>query len=408
MDLSSLDLDAVTVHQQRRLAPDVSIPLDWAQETDVVKFFLPLVGALHGLSARDLNLKFRAERLEISRRGTGGQLLVAGTLGGRCDPSECEWQVLGSELVISLRKSAQREWLHSLLLDEALPGPTGGVVAPSSSAPALAAAAAPATAPASAPMPPPAAPTKRAPAQMPQRLVPGKADAAAAERKGALADKYHQWDRFDDMSALAQVENAGLDPDAPTMTLRSSPGKDGSPNVAGLQCTEYVKDQEEIALDEELGQKRTDLQRSFNQTARRAMELKEHGNKLLGQRRTAEALEAYLEGEQSLELITGHAAILLSAQLRELTGTLRRDLQNNGAQAALTLREWDEAIRLSSEVLALETAQPKALYRRAAARVGRAAPGDTELARADLRALLRVQPHNSAAQKLLDGLGHLV
>ena len=59
-------------------------------------------------------------------------------------------------------------------------------------------------------------------------------------------------------------------------------------------------------------------------------------------------------------------------------------------------------------MLALETAQPKALYRRAAARVGRAAPGDTELARADLRALLRVQPHNSAAQKLLDGLGHLV
>ena len=399
MDLSSLDLDAVTVHQQRRLAPDVSIPLDWAQETDVVKFFLPLVGALHGLSARDLNLNFRAERLEISRRGTGGQLLVAGTLGGRCDPSECEWQVLGSELVISLRKSAQREWLHSLLLDEALPGPTGGVVAPTA-------------APTAANMPPPAAPTKRAPAAapapMPQRLVPGKADAAAAERKGALADKYHEWDRFDDMSALAQVENAGLDPDAPTMTLRSSPGKDGSPNVAGLQCTEYVKDKEEIALDEELGQKRTDLQRSFNQTARRAMELKEHGNKLLGQRRTAEALEAYLEGEQSLELITGHAAILLSAQLRELTGTLRRDLQNNGAQAALTLREWDEAIRLSSEVLALETAQPKALYRRAAARVGRAAPGDAELARADLRALLRVQPHNSAAQKLLDGLGHLV
>jgi phosphomannomutase/phosphoglucomutase len=32
---------------------------------------------------------------------------------------------------------------------------------------------------------------------------------------------------------------------------------------------------------QELGQKRTDLQRSFNQTARRAMELKEHGNKLL-------------------------------------------------------------------------------------------------------------------------------
>ena len=78
----------------------------------------------------------------------------------------------------------------------------------------------------------------------------------------------------------------------------------------------------------------------------------------------------------------------------------RKDLMSRNLAACLLFGSIPE--------LALETAQPKALYRRAAARVGRAAPGDTELARADLRALLRVQPHNSAAQKLLDGLGHLV
>lgn len=56
------------------------------------------------------------------------------------------------------------------------------------------------------------------------------------------------------------VENEGLNPEEPTMTLRSSPGESGKPGVAGLQCTTYVKDKEEIALDEELGAKREALQ----------------------------------------------------------------------------------------------------------------------------------------------------
>jgi len=117
MDLSSLDLDAVTVHQPRMPATDIAIALDWAQETDQVKFFLPLVGVLHGLRARDLDLKIRASRIEITRRGTNGKVLAAGTLGGKVDPSECEWEVAKEELVVSLRKTAQREWAHALQLD---------------------------------------------------------------------------------------------------------------------------------------------------------------------------------------------------------------------------------------------------------------------------------------------------
>ena len=46
-------------------------------------------------------------------------------------------------------------------------------------------------------------------------------------------------------------------------------------------------------------------------------------------------------GEQALEVVGSHATILLSARLGETIRTLRRDLQNNAAQAALTLREWD-------------------------------------------------------------------
>lgn len=47
------------------------------------------------------------------------------------------------------------------------------------------------------------------------------------------------------------------------------------------QCTKYVKDKEEIALDEELADKRGSLQRTFNERAQHAAELKERGNTLL-------------------------------------------------------------------------------------------------------------------------------
>lgn len=117
-----------------------------------------------------------------------------------------------------------------------------------------------------------------------------------------------------------------------------------------------------------------------------------------------EALIAYLDGEEALEVVTGHASVLLSARLRELTQTLRRDLQNNAAQAALNLGEWDEAIRTATLVLDDVPEQPKALYRRASARVARDAEGDQELARIDLQILLRVQPQNIAARKMLEML----
>jgi len=419
MDLSSLDLDAVTVHQPRMPATDIAIALDWAQETDQVKFFLPLVGVLHGLRARDLDLKIRASRIEITRRGTNGKVLAAGTLGGKVDPSECEWEVAKEELVVSLRKTAQREWAHALQLDalveELQPGPTGGLAGASSSG------APPSTVP-SPPPPPPGAGTAKVAAAAPVPPSPpvphhspraatagssGKANGGLGA-KGGLGEKYKEWDQFDDLGAMMDVENEGLNPEEPTMTLRSSPGESGKPGVAGLQCTTYVKDKEEIALDEELGAKREALQRSFNETAQHAADLKAKGNELLKQGKAAEALETYLEGEHSLEVITGHATILLSARLAELTRTLLRDLQNNAAQAALGLEEWDEAVRCATAVLEYESAQPKALYRRSLARIGRAAEGDQALARADLKALLRVDPRNGAARKLLDGLGYVV
>lgn len=117
--------------------------------------------------------------------------------------------------------------------------------------------------------------------------------------------------------------------------------------------------------------------------------------------RHADALAAYIEGSELLELLSDSAAVLLSDRLKVMTRTLRRDLHSNAAQAALHLEEWDSALDCASEALGDEAGYPKALYRRAAAYLGRAAEGDAERAAADLEALLHATPGNGAAQLLL-------
>ena len=100
---------------------------------------------------------------------------------------------------------------------------------------------------------------------------------------------------------------------------------------------------------------------------------------------------------------------------------LLRDLRNNGAQAALALGEWEIAISQASEALkcadALDgdcnlpggaggancRAREKALFRRASAHAGRGEAAGAGPARADLEALLRLQPDNKAARALLRG-----
>jgi len=96
------------------------------------------------------------------------------------------------------------------------------------------------------------------------------------------------------------------------------------------------------------------------------------------------------------------ATPILSDRLAETVRCLRRDLHSNAAQACLALREWHEAAALATAALEAEPNLPKALYRRAAALV--AMEGDeasAAQARADLEDLIRQQPRNGAALKLL-------
>ena len=108
-DFGALDLDAVTMAPQPRRGFDsggVRV-CDWAQTTHDVTLFLPLA-----LRARQLAVALKPESVRISLRPeTARPPLLAAVLFGRCDAAASEWEVLGSELVITLRKAQQREWL---------------------------------------------------------------------------------------------------------------------------------------------------------------------------------------------------------------------------------------------------------------------------------------------------------
>ena len=180
------------------------------------------------------------------------------------------------------------------------------------------------------------------------------------------------------------------------MTLRARP------QAAAMQCTGYFKDKEEVALDEELKERQSGLAETFNQRLRDAATLKQRGNGLLADGKPEAALEAYLEGESSLEILE-QASVILSGRMAESARVLRRDCRNNGAQAALKLREWDAAVELASAVLTGDGEQgnSKALFRRASAYTARAGDDDAARARQDLTKLLALEPGNGAARKLL-------
>ena len=180
------------------------------------------------------------------------------------------------------------------------------------------------------------------------------------------------------------------------MTLRAGP------QSAAIQCTGYFKDKEEVSLDEDLKERQSGLAETFNQRLRDAATLKSRGNGLLADGNPTAALEAYLEGEDLLELLET-ASVILSGRLAESARVLRRDLRNNGAQAALKLSEWDAAVELASAVLKGEgeRCNSKALFRRASACAARAGDGDAASARKDLTRLLEIEPGNGGARKLL-------
>jgi len=413
-----LDLDAVTVHQPRSsfLVAGRNC-CEWAQETETVSIFV----AAGTVRARELYVKIQPTRLEVALKIGGGRLL-SGALGGRCDPSESEWEIADGNLHITLRKALQREWVVPLQPDASPAAAACAAGAPVPSAPVSIAP--PATVPAQSSRMLEIAdnPIEREPVAAP---VPSRAldeleslgsgrrssmdvcsvsSSSSSRSKGgssrsgsggsSLGAAYRAWDRFDELGALAGVENEGKSAEEPGFTLRADKG------VAAMQCTEYVKDREEIALDEELSDKRASLQTTFNQRLARAADLKTTGNAQLAAGDALGAYEAYQEAAASLEAAET-AKVILSARLAAALDALLVDLRSNAAAAALVLRDWDGAIDAATAVLQAQPAHAKALYRRAR---GRAATGDIPQARADLEALLRAQPSNAAARKLLEEL----
>ena len=182
-------------------------------------------------------------------------------------------------------------------------------------------------------------------------------------------------------------------------TLRSH--KDGSgKGVAAMQCTDYVKDREEIQLDEELTARRSDLQQTLNERLLQAADAKTRGNQFFQARSYCEALAAYLEGMDLLGA-SEHAKVLLSARLEGALTALLTDLRSNAAAAALKAEDWEAAIACASSVLEDDPSHAKALYRRASACIARAQPADALSARADLIKLVELQPHNGDAMRLL-------
>ena len=145
----------------------------------------------------------------------------------------------GSELVIELRKAQWREWLVPLA------AVVGGGAEPGGGA-------APAAAPTGAPAARPPAATAYPP--------PVAARGGGTEQGSgtSLGRQYAAWDRFDQEAALTQLANEEL-PEEPGVRLRSGGGKGGA---VGIEYTDYKKDKEEVALDEELADGRGKLQQT--------------------------------------------------------------------------------------------------------------------------------------------------
>lgn len=391
------DLDAVTVSMRRApFATAGIVHCDWAQETATVSIYLS-VGKVRG---RDLDVKIKSERLVVSRK-PGGIDLLKGNLGGACDVGESEWEIVDGELQITLRKRQQREWAVPLHPEPITFKPTPSPAAAAPSQPVK-------------PMKPvpivdyagseeeeeeeariiDVTEAPRANGTPAQRATPPPAKAPASRPRGQtsnLGEKYQNWDHFDDIGALTGLENEGKSADEPGFTLRAGGG------VASMQCTEYVKEREEVALDEELAAKREHLQNTLNQHMVRAGELKAKGNSLLGKGDSEGALRAYLMGVQELGL--GESAkILLSRRLGMAMEALIIDLRSNAAAACLKIEDWEGAIECADEVLEAHPGHEKALFRRARAYASKDEP---DRARIDLQALLAAQPRNAAARKLL-------
>ena len=113
-----------------------------------------------------------------------------------------------------------------------------------------------------------------------------------------------------------------------------------------------------------------------------------------------EALDAYADGAAELE-IAEMSRPLLSKRFEHTIDALLTDLRSNAAAAALKMEDYSTVLNTCDKVLENNSFHAKCLYRRAKAY---AAIGEEEAAKRDLKRLIKKQPDNVAARKLLETL----
>ncbi len=334
------DLDAV--HFTRPTARQAYGAVVWCQDTHTVTIYAACAARAH-----QIDVELRADTIRVGGRQptpsrAAPQEVAApafsGRLGGTCDPDESTWYIEGNELVVQLHKARAREWPFPYTPQrQPASEPTFEPTSESTSEPA--------SEPSTSQAPPKPAP---------QTLV--TTTRSNASTKSALHDTYASWDRFDAEEALLAVENQGLGDEPSGWELRAGAGS------ASVRATGYRKDREEIRLDDDLAQRRGELQASLNERLAAAAEAKAAANALLKVGRLAEALQGYEDALCGLELFQS-AQPLLAPTLASAVFKLGVDLRNNASLAALRLGDATRAAELAKATLCVAPDDEKAAYR---------------------------------------------
>ena len=375
-----MDLDAVTCTTPlAAIAQDaLSVrcaaleSLEWEQSTDGVRLLVRCAfvdGAACRISSRRLVLSVR----EV--------VLLSEVLAKEVDAVASTWRVAGDRTIeVELRKRRRREWFQPF----AVPYPSMRAAA--------AATARPRHSETSAPQPHPLTNAAAAHAAPP------------SARSAKIDSKYARWERFDEIAALTQVENEDL-PAEPGLRVEASAGK------AHIEYTDYAKSVEEVGLDQELKAKSAVLLRDISQRLADAALVKRGANECF----KAGNYEGAAEGYARAIALLGEIEMMLpimAPRLKRRSVAMVVDLHNNLAAAELKRGALGRARSCACVVLKLESANAKALFRRARAAtlLAEAKAGTEEAtqliaaARSDLERLLVAAPANAPARRALAAL----
>lgn len=138
------------------------------------------------------------------------------------------------------------------------------------------------------------------------------------------------------------------------------------------------------AVEEVLPAEHDLLQHPTNVRIREATAQKDEGNKLFGEGRFDEAVDAFVAGARAAGAVEGNWRSQIARELR--TACL-----NNAALARIKQERVEDAVAFCDEALAVDSKCAKALFRRAQARL---AVKKFALARRDLEIALQLQPSN--------------